>query len=84
MMMQRHSPLVILLVVGVKASCAAFTSIGKRWSDGASLKRPALCVPSIDGSLLSEAVVAELEATRKINDFRKLARELCLGILSGL
>ena len=52
--------------------------MGKRGSDGAPLKRPASYVSSSDGPLLSEAAVAELEATRNINDFRKRARELGL------
>ena len=43
---------------------------------GAPLKRPASYVSSNDGPLLSEAAVAELEATRNINDFRKRAGEL--------
>ena len=52
--------------------------MGKPGSDGALLKRPASQVSSNDGPLLSEAAVAELEATRNINDFRKRARELGL------
>ena len=52
--------------------------MGKRESDGAVLKRPASQVSSNDGPLLSAAAVAELEATRNINDFRKRARELGL------
>ena len=54
--------------------------MGKPGSFGVPLKRPALGVPSKDESLLSEAVVAELEATRNIDDFCKLAREVGLGI----
>ena len=52
--------------------------MGKPGSDGALLKRPASQVSSNDGPLLSEAAVAELEATRNINDFRKRVRELGL------
>ena len=50
--------------------------MGKRASDGATLKRPAAYVSSNNGPLLSEAAVEALEATRNINDFRKRAREL--------
>ena len=53
-------------------------AMGKRGSDGALVKRPASNVSSIEGALLSEVVVAELEATRNINDFRKRARKLGL------
>ena len=52
--------------------------MGKRGSDGALLKRPASNGSSIQGALLSEDVVAVLEATRNVNDFRKRARELGL------
>ena len=45
--------------------------MGNLGSDGALLKRPASRVSSNDGALLSEAAVAELEATRNINDVRK-------------
>ena len=50
--------------------------MGKRGSDGALVKRPASNVSSIQGALLSDVVVAELEATRNVNDFRKRARAL--------
>ena len=50
--------------------------MGKRGSDGALVKRPASNVSSIQGALLSEVVVAELEATRNVNDFRERARAL--------
>ena len=49
--------------------------MGKPGSDGALLKRPASQVSSNDGPLLSEAAVAELEAPRDIDDFRKRARD---------
>ena len=51
-------------------------AMGKRGSDGALVKRPASNVSSIQGALLSDVVVAELEATRNVNDFRKRARAL--------
>ena len=52
--------------------------MGKRGHDGAAMKRPASKASSIQGAFLSEAVVAELEATGNINDFRKRAREFGL------
>ena len=55
-------------------------AMGKRGFDGAPLKRPASNVSSIEGALLSEVAVAELAATRNINDFRKRARKL--GVLT--
>ena len=54
----------------------SFRAMGKPGSFGVPLKRPALAVPSNDGPLLCEAVVAELEATRSVADFVKRAPEL--------
>ena len=50
--------------------------MGVRGSDGALLKRPASNLSSIQGALLSEDVVAVLQATHNCNAFRKRAREL--------
>ena len=52
--------------------------MGKRGYAGALLKRPASNVASIQGALLSDADLTRLKATRNIDDFRKLARDLGL------
>ena len=66
----------------IALSCAHLfpCTMGKRGSHRALLKRPASNMCSIAGAVLSEAAVAELEATHKIADFRKSATALGLRI----
>ena len=49
-------------------------AMGKPGSFAVSFKRIVLCVPSNDGPLLSESVVAELQATRNIDNFHNRGR----------
>ena len=66
----------------IALSCAHLfpCTMPKRGSHRALLKRPASNMCSIAGAVLSEAAVAELEATHEINEFRKSAAALGLRI----